>query len=333
MSSFDIFLKTNSIEDINDDKVIDLSDCSQYPASVLANLDCTFALGDDSENFLRFLHKQWTQPKFHWDWNDITHEEAVKSDFLGRAYCSMNTNYRERRDALIASEGYRFVWKNKDIEPVPGLLSGEELCRMANLCLEKYLRDAKHINDREDRDARRWQLNPSYAELMADLGKGDDEADYLHRDIGCGMLRFRNQSYGNMQIYIVNPAIEKAYHIQDSNGNVVGFTHDDIDWDNVSQLKYNGDAKRLVADYGGLSIGNYKDGIARVDWILHPDGQYYADEDGFGMEDDDEVSISAYIDTQCRVVVKFQDMEDDEKRRRLLEEAIVTSGFKSRESV
>ena len=97
---------------------------------------------------------------------------------------------------------------------------------------------------------------------------------------------------------------------------------DDIDWDNVKRLEHNYDAKRLIADYGGLSISDYKDGIAYVSWMLYPDGRYFADEDGFGMEDNDEVNISAYIDTQCRVVVKFQDMEDDEKRKRLREEAL-----------
>ena len=62
--------------------------------------------------------------------------------------------------------------------------------------------------------------------------------------------------------------------------------------------------------------------IAYVSWMLYPDGRYFADEDGFGMEDNDEVNISAYIDTQCRVVVKFQDMEDSEKRKQLREEAL-----------
>jgi hypothetical protein len=181
----------------------------------------------------------------------------------------------------------------------------------------------KDINDREDRDARRWQLNPTFEDLMADWEKSDDEADYYHRDMGYGMLRFSNRSYGNKQIFIVNPAIKKVYPISEPSGKLVGFTLDDIDWDNVNQLEHNYDAKRLVADYGGLSIGDYQDGLARVDWMLYPDGRYFADEDGFGMEDNDEVNISAYIDTQCRVVVKFQDMEDDGKRRRLREEAVV----------
>lgn len=304
------------------DNVIDLSDSSQYPAIVLADLNCTFALGDDSENFLSFLHGKWTKPKFHWGWDDISHEEAVNSDFLGRAYCSMNTQYKKRRDALIASEGYRFVWKNKDLEPVPGLLSGEQLCDMANRSLEKDLRSAKNLNAYEEIDARRWELNPTFDDLMADWEKNDDQADYYHRDMGYGMLLFGNRSYGNKQTFIVNPAIKKVYPISEPNGKLVGFSLDDIDWDNVNQLEYNADAKRLVANYGGLSIGNYQDGIADVEWTLYPDGCYFADEDGFGMEDNEEVNISAYIDTQCRVVVKFQDMKDDEKRRKLRKEAL-----------
>ena len=324
MSLIDFFLKRNTRREDYDDKVIDLSDSTQYPASVLANLDCTFSLGDDSENFLYFLHGKWTQPSFHWGWDDITHEEAVNSEFLYRAYCLMNTQYRKRRDALIASEGYRFVWKNKDIEPVPGLLSGEQLCDMANRCLEQDLKRAKDINAYEDRDARRWRLNPTFDDLMADLEKSDDQADYYHRDMGYGMLCFRNRSYGNKQTFIVNPTLKKVYPISEANGKLVGFTHDDIDWDNVNQLEHNGDAERLVADYGGLSIEDYQDGIARVDWMLYPDGRYFADEDGFGMEDNDEVNITAYIDTQCRVVVKFQAMEDEGKRRMLREEAIKT---------
>ena len=322
MSLLDLFQNNTVEQDIIDEKVIDLSDSSQYPACVLADLDCVFALGDDSQNFLSFLHGKWTQPNFHWGWDDITHEDAVNSDFLGRAYCLMNTQYKKRRDALIASEGYRFVWKNKAIEPVPGLLSGEELCRMAYRSLERDLQSAKDINAREERDARRWRLNPTFDDLMADWEKSDDQADYYHRDMGYGMLLFSNRSYGNKQIFIVNPAIKKVYPISKPNGKLVGFSLNDIDWDNVNQLEHNGDAKRLVADYGGLSIEDYKDGIAYVRWMLYPDGRYFADEYGFGMEDNDEVNISAYIDTQCRVVVKFQNMEDDEKCKQLREEAL-----------
>jgi hypothetical protein len=49
-----------------------------------------------------------------------------------------------------------------------------------------------------------------------------------------------------------------------------------------------------------------EEGLARVDWMLYPDGRYFGDEDGFGMEDNDEVNIYGYIDTNCRVVKKFR---------------------------
>ena len=174
----------------------------------------------------------------------------------------------------------------------------------------------------EERDAQRSRLYPSFEDLMADWNKPDDEADYYHRDMGYGMLRFSNRSWGNKQIFIVNTSLKKVYPITKSTGELIIFTHDDIDWDNVNQLEHNGNAKRLVAKYGGLSIGDYQDGLAYVSWMLYPDGRYFADEDGFGMEDNDEVNISAYIDTQCRVVVKFQEMKDEEKRRKLREEAL-----------
>ena len=322
MSIIDKILKMGSRQDGNEEKVIDLSDSSQYPASVLSDLDCTFALGDDSENFLSFLHGKWVQPKFHWGWEDITHEDAVKSEFLQRAFYGMDCQNKKRRDAMIASEGYQFVWRDKGKEPVPGIITGEELCRYLTRSREWGLKSMKDINAREERDARRWRLNPTFDELMADWEKSDEEADYFHRDMGYGMLRFSNRSYGNKQIFIVNPVLKKVYPISEPSGKLVGFTLDDIDWDNVNQLEHNYDAKRLVADYGGLSIGDYQDGLARVDWMLYPDGRYFADEDGFGMEDNDEVNITAYIDTQCRVVVKFQDLDDDEKRKKLREEAI-----------
>ena len=46
----------------------------------------------------------------------------------------------------------------------------------------------KDINAREERDARRWRLNPTFDDLMADWEKSDDQADYYHRNIGYGML-------------------------------------------------------------------------------------------------------------------------------------------------
>ena len=320
MNILDLFRnKSMRLED-GDEKVIDLSDNTQYPANVLADLNYVFALGDDSENMLSFLHGKWLRPKFHWGWDDITHEQAVNSEFLQRAFYSLDQQHRKRRDAMIASEGYKFVWRNKEIEPVPGLITGEELCHYLTRSREWGLSSMKSINASEERDARRWKLKPTYEDLMAELDKSEEEADYFHREMGCGMLRFTNRSYGNKQSFIVNTELKKAYTISEADGSLVAFTKDDIDWDNVSQLEHNGDAYSLQACYY-FGIEDYKDGLARVNWMLYPDGRYFADEDGFGMEDNDEVNIYAYIDTECRVLVKFQDMENSEKVKVLYQEA------------
>lgn len=317
MSLFDQILGKLSQHDDSKEKVIDLSDSSQYPASVLADLDCTFALGDDSENFPYFLKTKWQQPSFHWGWDEITHEKAVESDFLYHAIYAMIIQHRERREAMIGAEGYRFVWKNKDVEPVPGLLSGKQLCEMMNRCLDN-LGSIKYINDFEEREESRWGLDPTYEDLMTEMEKDADDRDFNFADRGCGMFYFKNRSYGNKQTYLVNTIQKKVYQMVDSDGDLVGFTKDDIDWDNVNQLEHNYDAKRLQTSYS-FGVGDYKDGIACVSWMLYPEGRYFADSDGFGADDNDEVNVKAYIDTECRVLVKFQDMGGKEEQ--LLNEA------------
>ena len=41
----------------------------------------------------------------------------------------------------------------------------------------------------------------------------------------------------------------------------------------------------------------YKDGKASVEWTLQPDGRYFADGDGFGGENCEEITLWSYIDT------------------------------------
>ena len=40
----------------------------------------------------------------------------------------------------------------------------------------------------------------------------------------------------------------------------------------------------------------YQDGTASVEWTLQPDGRYFADEDGFGAEHFDEITLYSCID-------------------------------------
>lgn len=63
--------------------------------------------------------------------------------------------------------------------------------------------------------------------------------------------------------------------------------------------------------YGGLSRwGNFTGGITALSWTLYPDGIYFADSDGYGMEDNDEEQIYAIIDTELNIIEPFRPIND-----------------------
>jgi hypothetical protein len=63
----------------------------------------------------------------------------------------------------------------------------------------------------------------------------------------------------------------------------------------------------MVRDYsyGGTISFLSRNGIAELEWQLNPDGRYYMDDDGFGMTDDEEVTLLGTIDRTGRVVEKI----------------------------
>ena len=64
------------------------------------------------------------------------------------------------------------------------------------------------------------------------------------------------------------------------------------DW--VKELEYPLDRKTQFRFW----IYAYKDGKALVEWTLQPDGRYFEDEDGFGGEDFEEITLYSYINTK-----------------------------------
>ena len=45
---------------------------------------------------------------------------------------------------------------------------------------------------------------------------------------------------------------------------------------------------------------------AAVEWTVCPDGSYYADSDGFGMTDDEEITLHGFINTKGRPIGQFR---------------------------
>ena len=52
--------------------------------------------------------------------------------------------------------------------------------------------------------------------------------------------------------------------------------------------------------------------MCAITWTLYPDGRYFADSDGFGMEDNDEEVVYAIIDTNLNIVEPFRPIDNIE---------------------
>jgi len=145
-------------------------------------------------------------------------------------------------------------------------------------------------------------LEDNYEWLM-DYQRRKDE--FIVSDWGCGLQRYRSKGWNNKGLIIVNPDQKKAYMLVYPDGEIIGFSINDLDLESIEKTGYAHEAKRLKVNYR-FEVERFQDGKARVYWMLHPDGSYYADEEGYGRTDDEEVYIYAYIDTECKVIRKFQ---------------------------
>ena len=66
-----------------------------------------------------------------------------------------------------------------------------------------------------------------------------------------------------------------------------------------------------IIQYAGINRWNdCKDGLIALSWMLYPDGRYFADEDGYGMEDNDEVKVYCVLDDNLQVVRPFGPVDD-----------------------
>ena len=142
----------------------------------------------------------------------------------------------------------------------------------------------------------------SYSELMEDETVRELYSIYSRGD---HMLVFSHKEWGVKEMYLVNTETKKVFHLVDNEGYVRAFSHDDID-PSVFEAEYTHDAYVLQVCYAKMYVGDFVNGRARVEWMLYPSGMYFADEDGYGMEDNDEVNIVAVIDEDCKVLEKFK---------------------------
>lgn len=150
-----------------------------------------------------------------------------------------------------------------------------------------------------------------YKVLAADF---KSEKKYYFANRGEGMLQGREKSTD--RIFLVNKNTQEAWELISANGRFSFWDASAVEIASVLNIPYRAqrNAIELQAPYH-FGINEFKSGVAYVSWTLQPDGRYYADEDGFGMEDDDEINVYAFIDCSANILIPFQPMDDDLRNR------------------
>lgn len=164
----------------------------------------------------------------------------------------------------------------------------------------------KMINKMLGRESEAEKL---YKQLNTDEYK---KRPYDVSDLGEGMAVV-NKTMGGWwkPRFLVNHNTKCAYEFMNSDQKLVTVTVDDIDWESLKDLPEDvqNTARRLSFHFPSFIL-NFINGVAQVSWQLNPDGRYYMDEDGYGMTDDEEVTIYGFIDQNAKVEVKFRNINE-----------------------
>lgn len=122
--------------------------------------------------------------------------------------------------------------------------------------------------------------------------------------------------------FLIDEKNNTAVAFMDDSTTLQTICTDDIDWESLEGLPQRAvnTAKALDAVFP-IFIREYKNGMAKVSWEINPDGFYYMNEDGFGMTDDEEITIYSYVDRAGKPLVKFRAIKDSGELEKMEKEA------------
>ena len=112
--------------------------------------------------------------------------------------------------------------------------------------------------------------------------------------------------------YVANTLTGKLRQLSSEDGYLL-VDERDIDFNAIARACRNGfgNAAGKSISYACLNrYDGFKEGICAVSWMLYPDGRYFADSDGFGMEDNDEEEVYAIIDASLEIIHPFRPVKD-----------------------
>lgn len=150
-----------------------------------------------------------------------------------------------------------------------------------------------------------------YKKLSADF---KTEKRYSFADRGEGMMLTRENN--GKRVFLVNKEKKEAWELVNALGTFSLWNASAVEISSIFEMQ--GGAQRnaisvKVPYY--FDIEDYSNGVTLVAWTLQQDGCNYADSDGYGMTDDEEINIYAYIDKEGHIIVPFQPMDYNLKER------------------
>ena len=126
----------------------------------------------------------------------------------------------------------------------------------------------------------------------------------------------------NRELYIANTQTGKIRKVSTEESLLVN--DNEIDIKAIAKVCENGlhNAQSKAIRSAGINRWDgFKDGLCAISWMLYPDGRYFADSDGFGMEDNDEEVVYAIIDTDLNIVEPFRPIDNIEAYLKKLRKA------------
>lgn len=107
---------------------------------------------------------------------------------------------------------------------------------------------------------------------------------------------------------ILNKETGKLRRIVSEDGRLL-VDDSEIDFDAIEEGCPDFEGGKYVEYYFGL-FRDFKNGVCAICWTVYPDGRYFADEDGFGMEHNNEENAYCIINRDLEIIVPFQPIKD-----------------------
>ena len=107
---------------------------------------------------------------------------------------------------------------------------------------------------------------------------------------------------------IINKETGKTRQLVSESGSLL-VADNEIDFNAIKKGCHDFNGRKSVRYWFGR-YDDFRNGICAICWTIHPDGRYFADEDGFGMEDNDEEKVYCIINKDLEIIVPFQPMDN-----------------------